>query len=263
MILGAAALIGFGCVGMSGEERLIQTETDIVSNATITLDNNIGTITMKGEDRTNLQVKAALSDSALTPAWDAEYIEDMSLSIRGSNALEISLSPEERGGNIVVDYTIAMPTTVSGVTVSNRTGDISIDSVAGPALLSACTGDLNAKNILGKVDAETSTGSISVRDCPAIGRLKTSTGDIIADIPSAGDGGEIIIETSTGSITLNVNPELNADIIAETSTGDVTLHTITVTGEIEDKKIDGRIGSGSDVTIRVSASTGDIAIHQL
>jgi Toastrack DUF4097 len=134
----------------------------------------------------------------------------------------------------------------AGLVFSARTvnGAVEADNLAGPT---------NASTVNGDVRVETSAGDASGH---------TVNGSIVAVVHGAGTGA-LRFETVNGSVSLTLPKNLGADLEAQTVNGTIeTDFPITVTGRLNRRHLDGRIGQGGRA-LQVQTVNGSIRLRAL
>ena len=208
------------CRGMSGESTVITDDIPVDANAELQIDNVTGSIQIAGANRTSIDLSATVTDAGLTAPRNYVDIYDVTIDVSTDGPVRIAHSPFD-AGNISVDYELYVP------------DDMTIDFV------------------------ETITGAIVILDAPAIRHLETVTGSIEAELLGVpADGSPVVIETTTGSILVAIDPSLALSVSAHTVTGSVTVAPgLGASGGGGSWTLN---GGGRQVTI--SATTGSIQL---
>jgi DUF4097 and DUF4098 domain-containing protein YvlB len=128
------------------------------------------------------------------------------------------------------------------VNLRSSSGDLRIYNIEGNLGVESTSGDIIAENISGSIDGESTSGTIKLRHLTNIeGRFRThsTSGDVLMEI-ARGFGGEVRIETVSGDIDSRIDVitrRLSDDyltgeigkgvgeIIIETTSGDITLES--------------------------------------
>ena len=123
-------------------------------------------------------------------------------------------------------------------------------------------GDVEATGLAGKVEANTVNGSARLETSGGDASAHTVNGSVTATLHGAGTG-PLRFETVNGSVTLSVPKELGADLEAGTVNGSIeTDFPITVTGRINRRHLDGRIGQGGR-RLHIETVNGSIRLRAL
>jgi len=123
-------------------------------------------------------------------------------------------------------------------------------------------GEVEVTALTGPVDASTVNGSVRLETTSGDARANTVNGSVTAVVHGQGTG-PLRFETVNGGVTLSVPKDLNADLSAETVNGAIeTDFPITVTGRINRRHLDGRIGQGGR-TLHIETVNGSIRLRAL
>ena len=156
------------------------------------------------------------------------------------------------------DLVIAVP---PNTVVDSRTGNgkIELFGVSGPSKLHTSNGTIELRDVSGEISASTSNGKITVAASRGVFDLKTSNGAITFD----GDlysGGDNRMETSNGSIDVDLGSAPSVKVDASTSNGSVASGLQFVSAIIEDNHLVGTAGDG-DASLHIETSNGSIGIN--
>lgn len=168
-----------------------------------------------------------------------------SLDVRNLNA---SVRGKTSGGSIHVEN-------ISGtVEVHTSGGGITAQQVKGPANLSTSGGGIGVSDSAGDLYLRTSGGGIRIQNDDGKVDAHTSGGSIEAQLRT-NDG--INLETSGGSITLQLPQGTHGALDAETSGGDVTSNLpVTTSGTVSGDHLHGDIaGGGPSIYLRTSGGS--------
>lgn len=205
-------------------------------------------------------------------------------------------------GNMGARYIIRVPRKVAidRVTTSNAT--IRIESIEGPVRLRTSNGTVRVSRQTGTLDAETSNGTIEINGQSGGATVRTSNGAVrVDDMHGAleartSNGGihirlsdpepqkQIKLDTSNGSIDLDMVALRDNNIRCTTSNGSISLHlpaavnarldahtsnssittdfNVTVNGSLSKNRLDGKIGAGGPM-IELGTSNGNIKVLKL
>jgi DUF4097 and DUF4098 domain-containing protein YvlB len=143
----------------------------------------------------------------------------------------LTMSIESSSGSISVNSITAdriyLKTSSGNINCQNTNGNTTIDTSSGNIVCPIINGDLFAKSssgrmtldqVSGSLNASTSSGSIRSGTIGGNVNIRTSSGDITAN----GINGNAVAETSSGSVYCAIT-ENAGDIIITTSSGSVTL----------------------------------------
>lgn len=141
-------------------------------------------------------------------------------------------------------------------------GDVEISDLKGNLIAKTSGGDIRLRQLRGDVDVGTSGGDVRIEDATGRVDAHTSGGDI--DVSFArGDARGGQVETSGGTIRVELDPSVNLNLDASASGGDLTTDLpMKVSGNIGHSSLHGTLGSGGE-TLRLHTSGGDIHIRGL
>jgi Putative adhesin len=127
---------------------------------------------------------------------------------------------------------------------------------------STVNGDVEATDLTGKVEANTVNGGVRIETSAGDARGETVNGSVTAVLHGQGTT-PLSFKTVNGGVTLSVPKDLNADLEAETVNGSIdTDFPITVTGRINRRHLDGRIGQGGR-SLKIETVNGSIRLRAL
>jgi hypothetical protein len=144
---------------------------------------------------------------------------------------------------------------------STGSGSIHAAAVGGPAKASSGSGSITI-TLAGKGDVTVSaaSGAITLTGVDGAARVNSSSGSITIDGRPAGPWS---LHTSSGGITITLPPDAAFDLDARTNSGAIdSVHpvTMTLTGKIDKKQIQGKVRGGGPL-IEASCSSGSIRIR--
>jgi hypothetical protein len=111
-----------------------------------------------------------------------------------------------------------------------------------------------------KLAARTGSGGIEIGAVKGPADVNSSSGSITIDGRPSGPWS---LHASSGGVTMNLPPDSAFDLDARTNSGTIdSVHpvTMTVTGKIDKRRIDGKVRGGGPL-VQVSCSSGDIRIR--
>ena len=136
--------------------------------------------------------------------------------------------------------------------------------VPGGAAFAAGTtnGDIEANDLTGPVSANTTNGGVRLETTSGDASASTTNGSVTAVVRGTGTG-PLRFETTNGSVTVSLPKDFNADLEAETTNGSIeTDFPITVSGRMNRRHVDGRIGQGGR-RLRLETTNGSIRLRAL
>ena len=123
-------------------------------------------------------------------------------------------------------------------------------------------GGVEASGLTARTDLSTVNGSVTLETSSGEASGSTVNGGIHATVRGAGQG-RLTFETVNGSVDLSLASGLSADFSAETVNGSIeTDFPITLTGRINPRHLEGRIGQGGR-SLRLRTVNGGIRVHSL
>ncbi len=141
-------------------------------------------------------------------------------------------------------------------------GHIAVKNISGTANLETSGGHIEAAGVNGNLVAETSGGHIEITDAKGRVDADTSGGHVeVAFAKGNAFGGKI--ESSGGSITVSVDPNVDLSIDASTSGGSVrTDIPVKIIGKVKGSSIKGTIGKGGEA-LYVHTSGGSVTLNSV
>jgi hypothetical protein len=144
---------------------------------------------------------------------------------------------------------------------STGSGSITATAVAGPTKVGSGSGSITITQTgKGDVSVSAASGGITLAGVNGAARVNSSSGSIRIDGRPAGPWS---VHTSSGGITITVPPDAAFDLDARTNSGTIdSVHpvTMTVTGKIDKRHIEGKVRGGGPL-VEVSCSSGSIRIR--
>ena len=152
-----------------------------------------------------------------------------------------------------------------GADVSASTGDgsISVSGSAGDVMAKSGDGSITIDNASRAVTAHTGDGSISIST--ATGPVEATTGDGNVELHMAKEvkPGDINLHTGDGSVTIYVASAFGGELDASTSDGSIQSdQPLALSGRVDPRHMQGTIGSGGNVRLRIRTGDGDIRIKR-
>ena len=123
-------------------------------------------------------------------------------------------------------------------------------------------GGVEASGLTARTDLGTVNGSVTLETASGEASGTTVNGGVRATVRGTGQG-RLTFETVNGSIDLTLASGLSADFSAETVNGSIESDfPITLTGRINPRHLEGRIGQGGR-SLRLRTVNGGIRVHSL
>jgi hypothetical protein len=162
------------------------------------------------------------------------------------------------------DDVIEVASADGDINATNSNGGIIINDCKGNMTLETSHGDIHVDNLQGSVLlAKTRSAPITIKRATAVEVAETSDDDIKAEISSVGINGTTI-KVNSGSISLYLSSDINADIELIASSGDIATHSfwgMTTSDDTTEGHLKGTIGVGGN-KIYVETSKGNIDLFR-
>jgi len=226
-----------GATVSSGSTTITRT-FDLENDATISLANINGDITVEGWDQQKAQVtitKTGGTQDMRSQAKVAVNSDDDKLTLKVLRG-----SPS----GIAVKYDVKLPRGLDKATITSTNGTIKISSVEG------------------NITAESQNGSLHLVDVKGGAKVKTTNGAIDAVFDSVDDDDPMEFYTVNGSIRLQFNSDLNARLSAETTAGAISVDGfdgVSIEKRLVGQRASGNIGDGGR-PLNVKTTNGSISI---
>lgn len=232
---GAAAIAGTsGCVAIGftrSAESTIEESYDGADIVTFSAATVNGDVTLRGEDREDLTVRATKS------AASEDDLESVRLRAdRNGGTLSVSVDRDEPPLRLGPEPRIAL--------------DVRAPADLPRAHVASTNGDL-AVSDLRDVDAETTNGDIEIRD--AVGDLGADTTN--GDVTIRGAEGDVTVDTTNGDVDVRVASSPGATVSLDSTNGDVT-----VDGEDRGEAYSTVVGDGTR-RIEITTTNGDVDVR--
>jgi DUF4097 and DUF4098 domain-containing protein YvlB len=268
------------------EGARIERTFDVGTAPTLTVDNVAGNLIVRSGDGTEIRVVAVKRAPLLT---DLERIEVRITPQEG--ALRIETTRPRTLTSASVDLTITAPAGARldlstgsgkvevsgfdhGAQIHTGSGNVVAQDLAGEVALHTGSGSLTIGEFVGRLKADTGSGGIQVRGMD--GELEAHTGSGSLNVTEAtgparlstGSGGvdyqgspqgECRFTTGSGSITLRLPANLNAQVDLYTGSGNVRVD-YPVEGLMMRSEVQGTIGRGGETAIFAETGSGGIDV---
>ena len=218
-----------------------------------------------------LEIRGVNGPITAEPASGSEVVVTATKRARHSDPDEVTIQVLQHDGNVTICAVYPGSSNRCGSDddyhMSTHNNDVEVEfhaQLPAGVSLSAETvnGDVEASNVGGPVDASTVNGSVRMETSSGEGSGKTVNGSVTAVLHGQGTG-PLKFETVNGGVTLSVPKDLGADLEAETVNGSIeTEFPITVTGRINRRHLDGRIGQGGR-SLKIETVNGSIRLRAL
>ncbi len=279
-----AVAILVGLIPLSSLAEDFRGSVEVDSGGTLEVELEAGSIEIDTQDEDEVEVEARASGSfrfelssdgtnARLTGRGASWLgifPTTNVSVRIKIPERFSIELHTGGGRIEIDDVsgdvnartsggrIEIDGAVGQVEVETSGGRIQIDDVDGDLFARTSGGPVEVSDVTGDVEVRTSGGHIKVHDVGGSVVAKTSGGRISVRFngPPQGD-----LETSGGSIEVEVPEDAGIDLDARTSGGRVTVDSeVTVRGTFDHSQIEGKINGGGSV-LRLRTSGGNVRLR--
>jgi DUF4097 and DUF4098 domain-containing protein YvlB len=263
---GAAAAVTAlaGCSGLTPfvGKRVEETRQLALDGATaLSVETDVGDVTVRGDDREDVRARIVKESSTA----DAD-VSKLRLRVERSDGT-LRLRSEWTGGDVqfgsrpAMNLVLQVPRSLTVESARVDTGSATLRDLDADATVIADTGDVTVERVDGTVSAETETGSVTVRRPGTISSVRAETGDVDVDVPALSD--DASVTTATGSATVSVAPDIDAELIALVDTGDVDVDGLTLDDvNRSEASVRGTLGDGGP-ELRVESDTGDVTVDAL
>ncbi len=247
------------------------------NNASITLENPIGNISLKGAEGATANVKIHKK------VWSA-FTEDLEKTFKlidlathaTDTRLDLKVSVPENFFEGVVDIELEVPVGVS-LRVSTHYGEVNVKGIGGRTEAVTTSGNLNLAELGGDARGETVSGDAFLSNILGLVSIATSSGEIHAsdvrkgitahavsgDVHVSGvEGGTVECKSVSGDAhATNIGREAPLDITVESVSGDA--HLSNAQGIIRLKAVSGDIHAKSLTATSLQAQTvsGDVDLQ--
>jgi len=265
--------------------RPVDRSLDAATNATVSLENICGSLSVAAWDQPRVQVTGDLEEAddevvlTGTVARIRLDVRDVHGGDTGCATLLVRLPAAVRleAETVSADLDVAGLTgtldldTVSGdLRVQGAPREVELETVSGEVLVAAATASLSVETVsgnvavhraLGRVEAETVSGELAVDGGP-FGRIELTTvsGDVVLAGP-LDPSGRAEVATHSGDVTLRLPNGMPASYALSTFSGDIR----GTPGEIRSGGFPGRslafVAGAGTATVSVATHSGDIDIE--
>lgn len=255
IILIIAVSLVTGC-GRTVTSEQFNESYQVRSGTVIDIYNHNGSVTVVGSEQDKIEI------SAVKESYQGQSaLDQVDIFIDIAEKLTIETVRAEEDLQVTVNFEIKVPKDLFIGAIEGANGDIKVEEVIGNPVLSTSNGTITVNNVNGIVSARSSNGDIMVFGVRSLEGIETSNGNIKADLPALHD--DLTITTSNGSVTLALNPNLQATITADTSNGTIDIGSLKIAAErIEQTSLSGQMNDGG-YNIDITTSNGSIELVAL
>jgi DUF4097 and DUF4098 domain-containing protein YvlB len=256
ILASGAALVLLLCAALATAQDFQKTYP-VNPGTRIEIKNVSGDISVAGYDGRDVLV-AAFKEG---PDRELLQIEDLStgdvISVR-------PVYPQNTRCNASVRFELRVPqgTELNFDSLSNASGDISLEGVKGNVRVNTASGDITVKRAEGNIEATTASGDVEVTGAAGVVNARTASGDVEVDLVEQGRAEEMKFSSASGDVTVRAPANLDADVRLSTASGklssDFPLHE-EEPGRGPGRKASARLGSAS-CRLTLSTASGNVKL---
>ncbi len=231
---------------MNGDGALVRNDKTVITrsyplgdNATVSLTNITGNITIEGWDQPQAEVRVTKEGGS---EQDRQAVQ---IKLNSSNdLLSLETSPT-RSSPVETHYELKLPTHVRAVKIKSADSAVKLSQMTGAITVSVQGSSIELKDISGAV------------------RTKIVKGETKATL-SQNPGEPQELSSISGDIELRLDGDIHADIIAETIDGEIEADDdleLKIEKRVVGQSATVRIGRGG-VAVRIKTINGDIRIKK-
>lgn len=247
----------------------------------LSVENFNGTVEVSGWDQNLVDI------SGTKYAETAELLRVLRIETTGAgNVVRIrAIKPEGTRGNMGATMVIKVPRRTDLDTVASSNGALRVADVEANCRLATSNGAVRVERVRGNLEAATSNGKIEIREVSGSVSARTSNGAISAYVRDTDSGRPLTLETSNGSVDLQMESSRQNDVRASTSNGSITVRMpsyagarvravtsshsviesdfdVRMQGTISKSRLEGEIGSGGAL-LDLTTSNGNIRLAKM
>jgi hypothetical protein len=238
------------CINIGGWSRVKYEKTDkldapLAPGSILALRNEVGSITIEGQDVTNCSVTATIIAKAPSEEEAKELAEQTKIGLEQDGdtlTVKITKPRKKRRRSISISFNITVPKQTA-LQISSDVGEIQIS------------------NITENMKAQTDVGTVSCKEISCDIDLKVDVGKVnVVYSKTAAAACNVDIKTDVGSIDITTPPECSAAVQANTDVGSITTDMpLTIKGKVG-KNLRGTIGAGEG-KLYLKTDVGSIRIR--
>ncbi|MBW7991234.1 MAG: DUF4097 domain-containing protein [Planctomycetes bacterium] len=233
-LLGMLTISTGCCINIDGwfraeYEKTNKLDAPLAPRSTLALENEVGSITIDGQDVTNCDVTATITVKAPTEEEAKELAEQIKIELeQDGDALTVKITKprKKRRRSISISFNITVPKQTA-LQISSDVGEIRISNITENIKAQTDVGKISCKEISGDIDLKVDVGKVNV--------VYSKTAPAACNVN---------IKTDVGSIDITIPPECSAAVQANTDVGSITTDMpLTIKGKVG-KNLRGTIGAG-------------------
>ncbi len=223
-----------GCININGWSRFEYEKTSkldapFASGSTLALENDVGSITIEGQEVDGCDVTATITAKAPTEEEAQKLAEKTKIALEQDGdtlTVKITRPPNKRRRSVSISFNIIIPKQTA-LRIGSDVGEIRVSNITEKIRARTDVGKISCREISGDIDLQADVGKIDVvysKDAPA--------------------ACNVTLRTDVGSIDITTPPECSAAVQADTDVGSITTDLpLTVRGRVG-KNLQGTIGAG-------------------
>ncbi|MDT8303159.1 MAG: DUF4097 family beta strand repeat-containing protein [Sedimentisphaerales bacterium] len=220
-------------------------DASLAPGSILALENEVGSITIDGQDVTNCDVTAAITVKAPTEEEAKELARQIKIELeQNGDTLTVKTTKprQKRRRSISINFKIVVPKQTA-LQISSNVGEIHVSNI---------TEDIKAQTDVGKISCKEISGDID---------LKVDVGKVnVVYSKTASAACNVTIRTDVGSIDITTPPECSAAVQANTDVGSISTDMpLTIKGRVG-KNLQGTIGAGEG-KLSLMTDVGSIRIR--
>lgn len=247
-------------------------------DATVSLKNISGKITVEGWDEPNAEVRIIKRGGSSQDQKDAKVLVDSD-----PTRLSLQLAPSRGNTNVTVEYEVKLPRQVGKIELSGASSDIELHDVNaatimvstasgsveivdanGDIIAKTASGEVNMGSVKGNITASSQSGSINISDVTGTVNTSTISGKTDVTFENLSQGGPLDFKSVSGGIDIQFQDRADFDLTAETVSGNIELNGdfgMEVEKRVVGARASGRVGSGG-TPLRVKTVSGGIQLSK-
>lgn len=176
--------------------------------------------------------------------------------------------PQNCGCNASIRFQLQVPRSVKYKfdPLSSVSGNVEVIGVTGELEVSSTSGTVLIKEVVGSVHASTISGHLQVQKVAGTVSANSISGDVEAEITRLEGTGKMKFSTVSGSVTVKLPANLDADIDMSSLSG--SLHT-DFPIQIKEHRFGpgtsahGRVGNNGSYDLQLSSTSGNVSLRRL
>jgi hypothetical protein len=241
--------------GAASAQTVVDRQRAAGARGEVSIDNDFGSVTVRGWDRAEVAVKGTLAAGAEGFSFEGEK-DETSVSVEVPDEW-LHASGEAPAFRSTLEVFVPVGSRLS---LSTTNADITVESVTGSLEISTINGAVQVDAPAAAVEIETMTGAVVVRSPRGAVDVVSISGDVTVE----GAAGGVQVETVSGAVT--VHGAGMSSLSVETTTGAVLIGgSFAARGEIDVESFSGPVRLTLPADLRASFDlrtfSGEITSH--